>query len=55
MQDPLEAAIVAMAERQWGVLRRVDLLALGLGAKAIAYRVRRGRLHVLHPGVYTPG
>lgn len=55
LQDPLEAAIVAMAERQWGLLRRDDLRALGLGAKAIAYRVRTGRLHLLHPGVYALG
>ncbi len=55
MQDPLDAAIVGMAERQWGVLRRGDLTALGLGSKALVYRVRTGRLHRLHPGVYALG
>ncbi len=54
-RTPLELAIVAMAERQGGLLRRVDLLALGLGAQAIAYRVRTGRLHVVFPGVYALG
>jgi len=55
MQNPLDAAIVARAERQWGVLRRDDLRELGLGAKALAYRVRAGKLHPLHPGVYALG
>ncbi len=55
MQDPLNAAVVDRAERQWGVLRRDDLRELGLGAKALAYRVRTGRMHELHPGVYALG
>lgn len=55
LRDPLDRAIVAMAERQWGVLRRRDLIALGLGPKALAYRARKGRLHELHPGVYALG
>ena len=55
MQDPREASIVAAAEERWRLMRRGDLVALGLGAKAIACRVRTGRLHVLHPGVYALG
>lgn len=55
MQDPLDAAIVERAERQWGILRRSDLRELGLGRSALAYRVKHGRLFELHPGVYALG
>ncbi len=49
------AAIAALAVRQTGLLRRADLLRLGMGAKAIDYRVRSGRLVAHHPGVYSLG
>jgi very-short-patch-repair endonuclease len=55
LHNPLERSIVETAERQWGLLRRGQLLDLGLGADAIRHRVRSGRLHVLHPGVYALG
>ena len=55
MQDPLDVAIVAMAERRWGVLPRADLLEIGLGREALEHRVRHGRMHELHPGVYALG
>ncbi|HET7379598.1 MAG TPA: hypothetical protein VFJ24_06125, partial [Gaiellales bacterium] len=36
-------------------MTRDQLLALGLGAKAIAYRARIGRLHRVHLGIYAVG
>ncbi len=53
--NPLEAALVARAEAQWGLLRREDQLALGLGAAAIRHRRRSGRLRPVHPGVDALG
>ena len=55
LRDPIECAVIARAEAQWGILRRTDLAAVGLGAAAIRHRCRNGRLHELHPGVYTLG
>jgi predicted transcriptional regulator of viral defense system len=50
---PVDAAIAAIAARQHGVIARIQLLRLGLGRGAIELRVRRGRLHVIHRGVYA--
>lgn len=50
-----EAAIAALAAQQEGLLRPDDLLRLGLGPKAIAYRARVQRLFVPLPGVYSLG
>jgi very-short-patch-repair endonuclease len=47
--------IAALAERQHGLVSRAQLLALGLGRRAIAYRIEHGRLHPIHPGVYAVG
>jgi very-short-patch-repair endonuclease len=44
-----------LASRQHGVVGRRQLLALGLGRRAIDHRVERGRLLVLHRGVYAVG
>jgi hypothetical protein len=44
-----------MAGRQHGVVARRQLLALGLGRRAIGHRVERGRLHLVHRGVYAVG
>ncbi len=52
---PLDAAIVARAVRQERNITRAQLLDLGLGAEAIAYRLRIGRLHREHRGVYSVG
>lgn len=54
-QDPIDAAIQARAEAQWGILRRADLRDAGLGRNALRYRVKHGKLHELHPGVYALG
>ena len=50
-----DAAIAALARRQHGVVARRQLTALGLGPDGIDGRLRRGRLHVLHRGVYAVG
>jgi len=48
-------AVAALAVQQEGLLRRADLLRLGLGPRAIAYRAKTHRLFALLPGVYTLG
>jgi putative AbiEi antitoxin of type IV toxin-antitoxin system/uncharacterized protein DUF559 len=53
--DPVDAAIAALAARQHGVVSAAQLYALGLGRGAIAWRVRIGRLHRVHHGVYAVG
>ncbi|MGH7358623.1 MAG: type IV toxin-antitoxin system AbiEi family antitoxin domain-containing protein, partial [Candidatus Rokuibacteriota bacterium] len=47
--------VVALANRQGGVVSRKQLLARGIPAKAIDYRVKVGRLRVIHHGVYAVG
>jgi very-short-patch-repair endonuclease/predicted transcriptional regulator of viral defense system len=51
----VDRAITRLANRQQGVVLCGQLLALGLGAKAIDHRVARGVLHVIHRGVYAVG
>jgi very-short-patch-repair endonuclease len=47
--------IAAIAERQYGVVSRAQLLAAGIGPGAIATRLGHQRLHRLHRGVYAVG
>jgi very-short-patch-repair endonuclease len=51
----VDAAIAVLADGQHGVVTRAQLVAGGLGRDAIDWRVRRGRLHVVHRGVYAVG
>jgi hypothetical protein len=51
----VDHAIAAAVDRQGGVIARRQLIALGLSASAIDRRVRAGRLHPLHRGVYSVG
>jgi REase_MTES_1575 len=51
----VDHVIAALAGRQWGVVKRGQLLVIGLSAKEIDYRVAIGRLRVLYPGVYAVG
>jgi predicted transcriptional regulator of viral defense system len=44
-----------LVRRQHGVITRAQLLDLGLATGAIAYRLRSGRLHRVHHGVYAVG
>lgn len=48
-------SVLALAGRQHGVVSRAQLLALGMSAQAIKYRVARGRLFPIFPGVYAVG
>jgi very-short-patch-repair endonuclease len=50
-----DGEIAALAGRQYGVVSRAQLLALGLSGSAIGRRVRGGRLHPVHRGVYAVG
>jgi very-short-patch-repair endonuclease len=51
----LDARIAELAEGQHGVVSRRQLERLGAGREAIEVRLRRGRLHQLHRGVYAVG
>jgi hypothetical protein len=52
---PLDAAVAALAARQHAVVALHQLIALGLTPSAVTKRVRRGRLHPVHRGVYAVG
>ena len=51
----VDRAIAELAEAQRGVVTRRQVLELGIEAGAIKHRVRTGRLHPLHRGVYLVG
>ena len=50
-----DVLIARLAARQHGVVTLAQLLAVGLDRNAIKYRLRVGRLHLLHRGVYAVG
>jgi predicted transcriptional regulator of viral defense system len=50
-----EGRIVALAERQHGLVTLHQLQLLGLGKAAVAKRAKDGRLHRVHRGVYALG
>lgn len=50
-----DAAVARLAFKQHGVVTFEQLRDAGLGAGAIELRVRNGRLHRLHRGVYAVG
>jgi hypothetical protein len=50
-----DAAIALIAARQHGVISRVQLIRIGLTPWAIRGRIRAGRLHPIHRGVYAVG
>ena len=52
---PSEAAIVALAERQHGLVTLPQLQLHGLGKAAVAKRAKDGRLHRVHRGIYAVG
>jgi very-short-patch-repair endonuclease/predicted transcriptional regulator of viral defense system len=47
--------VAELATRQHGVVARDQLVRIGYGADAIDFRIDRGRLHVVHRGVYAAG
>jgi very-short-patch-repair endonuclease len=50
-----DRAIGSLAEQQHGVVARRQLVAMGLGNRAIGDRLVRGQLIALHRGVYAVG
>jgi predicted transcriptional regulator of viral defense system len=53
--SPTDRAIAELAGRQHGVVALFQLTALGIGAGAIKFRLRCGRLHRIQRGVYAVG
>jgi len=51
----IDRVIAEVVERQHGVITRTQLRDIGLSRDAIHHRLRQGRLHVLHRGVYAVG
>ena len=54
-RHPIDWLIAERAARQYGVVARRQLVALGLGRGAIDGRISSGRLHRVHRGVYSVG
>jgi very-short-patch-repair endonuclease len=50
-----DALIAAVASRQHGQITTAQLAQAGVGRGSIAYRVKTGRLHPRHLGVYSVG
>lgn len=55
MDAELDKAMATLAARQHGVVHIDQLRALGFTRRQIAVRVKQGRLHRLHRGVYAVG
>ncbi len=55
MSESIDLTIAALASRQQGNVAYWQLVDLHIGRKAIAHRVRAGRLHPSHHGVYGVG
>jgi very-short-patch-repair endonuclease/predicted transcriptional regulator of viral defense system len=47
--------VFALAASQHNVVTRAQLLELGVSSAAVKHRIRRGRLHSVHPGIYVVG
>ncbi|HVY97247.1 MAG TPA: DUF559 domain-containing protein [Solirubrobacterales bacterium] len=47
--------VAELADRQYGVVERGQLLGLGLSMEEVKSWIRRGRLYPLHAGVYAVG
>jgi very-short-patch-repair endonuclease len=54
-ESAVDHAIAMLAWRQWGVVTRPQLRALGLSDAEIDYRIAVGRLRLIHRGVYAVG
>ena len=54
-QTPPDERVASVAAAQHGVVSGRQLVSLGIDENSIAYRVRVGRLHRVHRGVYAVG
>jgi very-short-patch-repair endonuclease/predicted transcriptional regulator of viral defense system len=54
-RTPRDRALAEVAGRQYGIATTTQLRSLGFTWRDIAYRVRQGRLHPIHRGVYAVG
>jgi very-short-patch-repair endonuclease len=54
-QAPPDSRLASLASRQHGIVTARQLTALGISATERRYRVRVGRLHPIHRGVYAVG
>lgn len=52
---PIDRVIARIAGRQHGVVSLTQLIAVGIESRAVYRRVRAGRLHRIHRGVYAVG
>jgi very-short-patch-repair endonuclease len=50
-----ERRLAALAERQYGIVAKRQLKAIGIGEGAMKHRLRLGRLRSIHRGVYAVG
>ena len=50
-----DGSLSALARRQYGVVGRQQLISHGWSKEEIDWRIRRGRLHPVHAGVYAVG
>jgi very-short-patch-repair endonuclease len=50
-----DRAVADLARRQHGVVERGQLMEVGVGDGAISARLRSGRLHRVHAGIYAVG
>jgi predicted transcriptional regulator of viral defense system len=50
-----DRAVAGIAKRQYGLVSREQLAGLGIGKTATSVRLRTGRLHQVHAGVYSVG
>jgi len=51
----VDAVVTVLAGRQHGVVTRGQLIAAGVGRRAVERRIEWGLLHPLHRGVYAVG
>jgi hypothetical protein len=54
-QAPPDSRLASLASRQYGIVTARQLSALGISTTERRYRVRIGRLHPIHRGVYAVG
>jgi very-short-patch-repair endonuclease len=55
LEQTRDSRIADLADSQHGVVARRQLFAAGIGKEAVEGRLRSGRLHLLHRGVYAVG